>query len=66
MAEKGKRGHKSSEQKIYKLYYLQVSDEEFIYNPRKSPVNVIRNNESFLSGCFSIVSSVKRYYSESL
>ena len=31
-----------------------------------SPVNVIGNNESFLSGCFSVASSVKKYHSESL
>lgn len=47
MAEKGKWGHKTSEQKLYKLYYLQASDEEFIYKPRMSPVNGIGNNESF-------------------
>ena len=64
--KKGKWGHKTSEQKLYKLYYLQASDEEFIYKPRMSPVNGIGNNESFLSGCFSAASSVKRYYSESL
>ena len=31
-----------------------------------SPVNVIGNNESFLSGYFSVASSVKKYHSESL
>lgn len=50
-----KLGHKTSEQKIYKLHYLQASDKEFIYNPRKSPLNLIRNYESFLSRSLSII-----------
>lgn len=52
MAGKGKLVHNTSEQNNHKLYYLQVSDEEFIYNPKKSSLNLIRNN--------------KRYFSESL